>query len=302
MLIMKRSVIHPGRLEARKSRWAYVFLAPWLLVFGIFYAYPLFYGIYVSFTNFTLGSRQWTGLQNYQKILQDYAFWRSLLATFAYSLIVIPLQVFLPLWAANTLRPHGRGFNTLTKMLLYLPGVTCSVALVLSWKFALAPNTGLLAQFMAKLGVYHVSVLDNARLSVPILSLLIVLCNLGANLIIYCAALDAIPETYYEAAELDGASRGQQFRNITMPMLHPTIVYVFITSTIGALQIFVIPQLMTGGGPNYTSSTLLMLIYSSAFTNNQFGYASAIGVVLFLITAVIAFFQFRITRRDSIEY
>lgn len=299
---MKRSVTHPSRLERRKSRWAYVFLAPWLLAFLIFNAYPLFYGIYVSFTNFTLGSRQWIGLQNYKKILQDYAFWRSLLATFAYSLIVIPLQVFLPLWAANTLRPHGRKFNTLTKMLLYLPGVTCSVALVLSWKFAFAPNTGLLAQVMAKLGVYHVSVLDNARLSVPILAILIVLCNLGANLIIYCAALDSIPDTYYEAAELDGASRGQQFRNITMPMLHPTIVYVFITSTIAALQIFVIPQLMTGGGPNYTSSTLLMLIYNSAFTNNQFGYASAIGVVLFLITAAIAFFQFRITKRDSIEY
>ena len=128
------------------------------------------------------------------------------------------------------------------------------------------------------------------------------MCNLGSNLIIYSAALDAIPETYYEAADLDGATKGQQFFKITMPMVQPTIVYVFITATIAALQIFVIPQLMTGGGPNYTSSTLLMLIYDSAFTNNQFGYASAIGVVLFLITAIIAVIQFRTTQKDSIEY
>lgn len=291
-----------SKLEARKAKWGYIFLLPWLIMFCIFYAYPLIYGIVVSFTNFTLGSMEWVGLANYKKIFQDYAFWRSLVAMLCYAVIVIPLQVFLPMWMANVLRPHGGKFNTAAKLLAYLPGVTCSVALVLSWKFMYDPNLGLMSTILRWFGVTGFSVFNSAKTAIPLLSVLIVLSNLGSNLIIYSAALNSIPNDYYEAAELDGASRGQQFRKITMPLLHPTIVYVFITATIAALQIFVIPQLMTGGGPNYTTSTLLMLVYDTAFSNNQFGYASAIGVILFILTAIVAVIQFRVTKRDNIEY
>ena len=293
---------HMSKLEARKAKWGYVFLIPWLIMFCIFYAYPLIYGIMVSFTNYSLGTMEFTGLANYKKIFSDYAFWRSLVAMLCYAIIVIPLQVFLPMWMANALRPHGEKFNTAVKLLTYMPGVTCSVALVLSWKLMLDPNLGLLATILKACGVNGFSIFNNAKTAIPVLSLLIVFSNLGNNLIIYSAALNAIPNDYYEAAELDGATRRQQFTKITMPLLHPTIVYVFITATIAALQIFVIPQLMTAGGPNYTTSTLLMMIYDTAFTGNQFGYASAIGVVLFILTAIIAVIQFRVTQRDNVEY
>lgn len=292
----------PSKLEARKEKWGYVFLLPWLIIFFIFYAYPLVYGIVVSFTNFSLGNLEFNGLENYKRIFTDYAFWRSLVAMLCYAALVIPFQVFLPMWMANTLRPHSDKFNTVVKLLTYLPGVTCSVALVLSWKFMLDPNLGILATILRMLGISGFSLFNDAKTAIPALSALIILSNLGNNLIIYTAALNSIPNDYYEAAELDGANRGQQFRLITMPLLHPTIVYVFITSTISALQIFVIPQLMTAGGPNYTTSTLLMMIYSTAFTNNQFGYASAIGVTLFLLTAIIAIIQFRVTQRETVEY
>ena len=214
----------------------------------------------------------------------------------------MPLRTFVPLWAANTLRPHGRKFNTVAKLLIYLPGVVCTSALVISWKYLLTPGTGLVSQLMKTLGFGDISLLDSAATSIPILSLLIAFSNMGANLIIFCAAINNIPDTYYEAAELDGASKRKQFRRITIPMLNPTIIYVLITSTIASLQIFVIPQLMTGGGPNYTTSALLMLIYNSAFINYKFGYAAAIGVVLFLLTAIISFIQFRTTNRETIEY
>lgn len=293
---------HMSKLEARKAKWGYIFLLPWLIIFGVFYAYPLIYGIVVSFTNFSLGKMEFVGLNNYIKILQDYTFWRSLKAMIFYAIITIPLQVFVPMWMASVLRPHGPKFSIAAKLLAYLPGVACSVALILSWKFMLDPNIGMLSSILELVGLSHVSVFDSAKTAIPIMSILVACTNVGSNLIIYCAALDGIPEDYYEAAELDGASRSQQFLKITMPLLHPTIVYVFITSTIAALQIFVIPQLMTGGGPNYTTSTLLMLVYNTAFSNNQFGYASAIGVILFLITAVIALIQFRVTQRDNIEY
>lgn len=291
-----------SRLEARKAKWGYIFLIPWLIMFCVFYAYPLLYGIVVSFTDYSLGDMKFIGLSNYKRIVNDYAFWRSLVAMLFYAIIVIPLQVFLPMWMANVIRPYRKGANTLVKLLTYMPGVTCSVALVISWRLMLDPNIGLLASILKSLGVTGFSIFNSAKTAIPVLSLLIVLSNMGNNLIIYCAALDAIPLDYYEAAELDGATRRQQFTKITMPLLHPTIVYIFITATIAALQIFVIPQLLTAGGPNYTTSTLLMMIYDTAFTGNQFGYASAIGVLLFLLTAIIAVVQFRVTQRDSIEY
>lgn len=302
MKTQKNGIKYQSQLQRRKAKWGYVFLIPWLLVFAVFYAYPLAYGIIISFTDSKLGSTTYIGLRNYGKILRDYAFWRSLLAMLAYVVIAVPVIVFVPLCAANALRRYGKKFNTAAKLLMYLPGVTCSVALILSWKYMFDPNVGMLRSVLGLFGVTKVSVFDSARTAIPIMSLLAACTNFGANLIIYCAALDAIPNDYYEAAELDGASKRRQFISITIPLLNPTIVYVFITATIGALQIFVIPQLMTGGGPNYSTSTLLMLVYNTAFTNNQFGYASAIGVILFLITAIIAIIQFRVTRRDAVEY
>lgn len=298
-------VLSPGKHSRRyrtKVKWAYIFLLPWLVLFAVFYLYPLLYGIICSFTNSSLNNMEWIGLENYSKLLGDHAFWTSLKATVFYCLICIPLNVFLPLWVANTLHPHGEKMNVITKLLIYLPGVTCAAALVIGWKFIFASNTGLLTQILASMGFEHVSVLDKASTAIPIVSLMVVLCNMGTNLIIYCAAIDGLPETYFEAAEMDGASRGDQFWKITFPLLNPTIVYVFITSTIGALQIFVFPQLMTAGGPNYTTSTLLMLVYDKAFSNNQFGYASTIGVVLFIITAAIALIQFKVVSKDKIEY
>ena len=302
MKTQKNRIKYQSQLQRRKAKWGYVFLIPWLLVFAVFYAYPLAYGIIISFTDSKLGSTTYIGLRNYGKILRDYAFWRSLLAMLAYVVIAVPVIVFVPLCAANALRRYGKKFNTAAKLFMYLPGVTCSVALILSWKYMFDPNVGMLRSVLGLFGVTKVSVFDSARTAIPIMSLLAACTNFGANLIIYCAALDAIPNDYYEAAELDGASKRRQFISITIPLLNPTIVYVFITATIGALQIFVIPQLMTGGGPNYSTSTLLMLVYNTAFTNNQFGYASAIGVILFLITEIIAIIQFRVTRRDAVEY
>lgn len=289
-------------MQWKKSKWGYIFLVPWFLVFVVFYAYPLVYGIFVSFTDYNLKGMSFIGLKNYVDIFKDYAFWRSLLAMFLYCLIVVPLRTIIPLWAANTLRPHSKGFTTLTKLLIYLPAVVCTSALVISWKFMLTPGTGIVSQFIKAIGLGEVSLLDSAKTSIPILSLLIAFSNMGTNLIVFCAAINSVPETYYEAAELDGASKSKQFRRITVPMLHSSIIYVLVTSTIASLQIFVIPQLMTGGGPNYTSSALLMLIYNSAFINYKFGYASAIGVILFLLTAIIALIQFKTTNRETVEY
>lgn len=299
---IKRKKPPVSKLIRRKEKWGYLFLTPWLFIFSVFYFFPLLYGIGVSFMDYGLAGMKPNGIDNYVRIFHDYAFWRSLAGTVRYAVLVIPLQLLIPLWVANTLRNCSERVNTLTKMLIYLPGVTCSVALVVVWNFIFWPNMGLFSQVLSVFGVTNFSIFDNANYSIPLIALLIVFSNLGQNTVIFCGAINGIPKTYYEAAALDGAQGFQQFTNITVPMLYPTIIYVLVTNTIGALQIYVIPQLMTGGGPNYSSSTLLMMIYNSAFINREFGYASALGVVLFVMAAILAVIQFKVTKRDAVEY
>lgn len=290
------------KIEKQKEKYGYLFLMPWILLFVVFFLYPFVYGIIVSFTNYSLGKMEFVGINNYVQIFNDYAFWKSLFATIIYCVLIIPLRVFLPLWAASVLKRCTNRTNIIVKMLLYLPGVTCTVALVLSWDVLLFPNTGVINQILSSFGFSRFSLFDNPVTSMPVLSLLVTLCSLGSNLIIFCAAINNIPKEYYEIAELEGATKKEQFWKITIPLLNPTIVYSIVTSTIATLQIFVVPQLLTGGGPNFSTSSLLMLVYSSAFTRNQFGYASAIGTVLFTINAVVAIIQFKVSQKESIEY
>jgi len=310
--LLDGNMIVPGRQKAprltrqhRKTIWAALFLLPWFVFFCIFTVYPFVFGIYVSFTNFSLAGVQnihFVGLDNFKAILDDPAFVRSIIATISFAAIIIPCTIVFSLWIANILQRYGNKMNALTKVAVYLPAVTCQAALVVVWKFIFAPHAGVVAGLLKTAGLPLFSLFDSAVTSIPVLSLIVITATLGQPLILYSAAINNIPVTYYEAAELDGASRMQQFFQITLPLLQSANTFVIITTTIGVMQVFVVPYLMTSGGPQYTTSTLLLMIYKSAFQNGSFGYASAVGLVLFLITAVIAAFQFRIMRRDLVEY
>lgn len=301
---MKKTVKKPyysTLRERRKAKWGYLFMLPWFLVFAVFYAYPLGYGITISFTDFRMGDFNWIGFQNYITMFKDYAFWRSFLAMLLYAVIVIPMNVIIPLLIANVIRPFKEKSAAFVKMMYYLPGVINTVAMVVAWKFIFMPNTGIIAQAVREtFGAFEV--FDNPKVSLPLIAMLVVFTNMGGNIVIYSAALNAIPDTYYEAAILDGASRRKLLWGITVPLVQPTMVYVLVTATIGALQIFVIPQMLTAGGPNYATSSLLMLVYQSAFVSNKFGYASAVGTVLFIIIGIVAIIQFRVTQREAVEY
>ena len=287
--------------EKRKAKWGYLFMLPWFLVFAVFYAYPLGYGITISFTDFRIGDYDWIGFKNYIDMFHDYAFWRSFLAMILYAIIVIPLNVIVPLLIANVIRPFKEKNAAFVKMMYYLPGVISTVSMVVAWKFIFMPNTGIIAHVVRETyGAFKI--FDNAKTALPLMALLVFFTNMGGNIVIYSAALNAIPDTYYEAALLDGASRRELLWKITVPLVQPTMVYVLVTATIAALQIFVIPQMLTAGGPNYTTSTLLMLVYQSAFVSQKFGYASAVGTVLFVIIGIVAIIQFRVTQREAVEY
>lgn len=291
---------HLSVLEKRKAPWAYVFLIPWFIIFGIFFAYPLVYGIAVSFFNYSLKGMTFNGVQNYIDMFQNYQFWRSLAGMFRYAVVQIPLQVFVPLWIANVIKDHGPKFTNFTKVMIYLPGVLCQQALIMVWKFVWNPAYGFFSKFLQDItGNPMFSIWNDPNWAIPLISILCVLSGLGSNLIIYAAALNGISPDYYDAAELDGASRSQQFTKITIPLVKPTILYCLITGTIAALQIFVVPKLMTGGGPDYMTSTLLLMIYNYAFVDNKFGYASAVACVLCVITSIAAVIQFRMDKSSD---
>ena len=292
-------------LAKNKAKWAVIFLIPWLVQFAVFTVYPLVYGFFISFTDFSLMHVEeisFVGFENYKAIPHDPAFISSVIATVGYAAFIIPLTIVLALWASFLLQGYGDKMNTFSKALIYLPGVACTTALVIVWKFVFMPGGGILSSFLKGVGLPLFSVFDNPATSIPILSILILSISLGQPVILYSAAMNSIPVTYYEAAEIDGASRTKQFFAITLPLLQPTNIFVTVTTTIAVLQVFVVPYLMTGGGPQYKTSSLLMMVYKSAFQNGSFGYASAVGIVLFLFTAAVAALQFRLMRREVHEY
>lgn len=286
----------------RKEKWGYIFLIPWFCFFVVFTVYPFLYGFKVSFYDFTISRSKFIGLDNYIEAFGNEAFWRSLSATFQYAVIILPVTVIVSLWIAKVLSARGKKLNAFSKAVFYLPAVTNQVTLVIVWNFLFSPTFGLVAGIFRTLGLTPVSWFDSPRTAIPLLALLICTYGLGQPVILYTAAINGIPDCYFEAAKIDGATDNQIFFKVTLKLLHSTTTYILITSTIGMLQVFAVPYLMTNGGPSHRTSTLLMLVYTSAFQNGSFGYASAIGVILFFITAVIAFLQFRMMKQETVEY
>lgn len=286
----------------RKEKWGYIFLIPWFCFFVVFTVCPFLYGFKVSFYDFTISRSKFIGLDNYIEAFENEAFWRSLSATFQYAAIILPVTVIVSLWIAKVLSARGKKLNAFSKAVFYLPAVTNQVTLVIVWNFLFSPTFGLVAGIFRTLGLTPVSWFDSPRTAIPLLALLICTYGLGQPVILYTAAINGIPDCYFEAAKIDGATDNQIFFKVTLKLLHSTTTYILITSTIGMLQVFAVPYLMTNGGPSHRTSTLLMLVYTSAFQNGSFGYASAIGVILFFITAVIAFLQFRMMKQETVEY
>lgn len=286
----------------KKEYWCYVFLIPWALFFIIFTVFPFLFGIGISFTDFTFNSANFVGLDNFREIFSDDIFSKSIIATFQFALIILPGNIVISMWVAKTIHERTARFNAFVKAVFYIPSIVSQVALVIVWKYMFAPTFGLMSSFFTLIGLAPVSWFDNSRISIPLMSLFVISIGLGQSIILYSAAMGNIPATYYEAAEIDGATKNQVFFKITLPLLNSASTFILITNTIAVLQVFVIPYLITGGGPTNQTSTILLMIYKSAFMYGKLGYASAVGVILFIITAIIAAFQFKAMRSETIEY
>ena len=272
---------------------AYVFIAPYVLFFTIFRIIPTVYGIVLSFGKYSLaGELSFLGLDNYRKLIEDDLFWNSLKVTGIYAAIAMPLTIVISLAMAQLCNRALRGI-AFFRALYFLPAVTAPVlsGLVFIWIFSeRGPINALLGLF----GLGGSSWLQNSALVLPALALVSAWMNFGYNMLILLAGMLAIPEEYYEAASLDGATAWQRFTRITLPQLKPALFFVLVLETVKSFQTFDTIYVMTGGGPVRSSYNLTYMIYDQGFGYINFGYASAVGVVLLVITLIFSLIQRRL--------
>ncbi len=296
--VARRSLLSMG---ARSSLWGYFFIAPSLLMFLIFSLYPMVDSIVLSFHRFSLTGREWLGLSNYQSLLSEPTFYLVLKNTLLYVVAIVPFGVVLSLVLATLIYRLPAAAQLFFKSAYYLPVVTSGVVLSLIWLYLYDPAFGLLNFLLGRLGLPPVLWLANPATSLLSLVIMYHASHWGGSIILLTASMGGIPEDLYEAARIDGASLISQTLSITLPLLKPAITYVAITGTIAALQIFTEIFLMTSGGPNLVTTNLVYFIYEQGFIRFNFGMASAVAVMLLLLTAGIAIAQFRVLRSD-VEY
>jgi multiple sugar transport system permease protein len=288
-----------GRGLSRRSLAGLLFVAPMLALFVVFRFVPVAGAFLLSLTDYRLNG-QWSfiALDNYSRLFGDQLFRDSLLVTVTYALIFVPLTVLLSLGTALLLHQvvWSRGFF---RGVFFLPYVTSIVLAAVLWKWIYNAEDGLLNGLLglASLGPYDF--LGSSGSVLPSVAVTSAWKGFGYSMLILLAGLQAVPQSYLEAATIDGAGRGQRFRHITLPQLRPILFFVLVIETIGAFQVFDAMYVMTAGGPVRSSYSLVYFLYDSGFKFFDFGYASAIGLVLFLVVLVVSLIQRRLVGRDD---
>jgi multiple sugar transport system permease protein len=291
----------PGEVRA-----ALLFLAPGLLVIGLFFLLPIGASILLALTDFDIyalgdpANVRLVGLRNFSRLLADPLFWISMRNTFYFVLVGGPLTLGVALAAALLLHSRLARWKGVFRTIFFAPYVTTLVAVAIVFRYLYHPRFGGLNRVLELFGIPAIDWLGDPRWAMPAIILLAVWKNFGYAMILFIAGLQAIPESLYEAARIDGAGAFQVFRKITLPMLAPTFLFLGIMTTIGYFQFFAEPYVMTGGGGplNVTLSTGL-LMYKQGFRWWNMGYAAAIAVVLGLVIFAFSALQFRMERKRS---
>ena len=291
-----------GRLSIGQRRvvWAWGFLALPVVFYVVIRFYPTFDAFWLSFHEWNLlGERRWSGLDNYVTLLHDPEFWKVFSNTFIYLLIGTPVSLVLAFMIAYYL-DQTRFMHGLIRALYFLPFLTTAVAMAWVWRWFYQPvPIGVFNNVLAGFGMEQQPFLRSTTQALPAILAPAVWAGLGFQIIIFLAGLRAIPETYYEAARIDGVSRWTILFEITLPLLKPTIVFLVVFSSIGFLRIFDQVFNMTTndpGGPLNSTKPMVLMIYDTAFNSFDMGYATAQTVVLFTVLLVISLGQLYILR------
>jgi len=270
-------------------------------MFLIFSLYPMVDSIVLSFQRLRLTGREWVGLQNYERLVDETAFFTILTNTFLYALLIVPVGVLLALLMSVLIYRLPAAAQTFFKSAFYLPVVTSGLVLSMVWLYLYDPAFGLFNYVLGLIGIEPVLWLADPRFSLISLVIMYHSSHWGGSIILLTASMGGIPKELYEAASIEGASFIRQTIAITVPLLKPALTYVSILGTIASLQIFTEIFVMTRGGPNFATTNLVFSIYEYGFIRFDFGRASAVAVILLVITIILAVAQFRVLR-TNVEY
>jgi ABC-type sugar transport system permease subunit len=294
-----------ARRRANIAGWG--FSAPFAAILGLFLLVPIAASLVISFTSFSIGNIQawgtteFVGLDNYTKLFSDDVFTRALRNTAYFVVVGVPCTIVLGLLLAVALNQGIGRLRGLFRVGFYLPVVTSIVAIAVVWRYMLDPDVGILNAALAQVGITGPDWLGEPGTTMPSIIALAVWRNIGNSMVIFLAALQTVDAQLYEAARVDGAKGRQLFRHVTVPMLRPAILFTTVITTIGYLQVFEEPFVMTGqyGGADQSGFTVSMLVYQQGFKFFNLGYASAAAYTLFVFIAVLAIVQFRFLRPKS---
>lgn len=281
---------------------AFAFVAPALVNFLVFRYIPILAAIRSSLWQYSLlgGYGDFIGLQAYARLLLDPIFWKSLTVTVQYVLLKVPPQIILSLALAVFLAREDR-FSALVRSAIFAPVVTSIVVISIIWSLMYHVQLGLLNSMFTSVGLPRIAFLSNARLALAAITIMMIWKEVGFSLIILMAGLKGIPETFYEAARIDGTTAWQQFRHITLPLLRRVLMFVVVTQTIFAFQVFVPVYTMTKGGPLDATKVIVYYIYQMGFLFQDMGYASALSMITLLVLLAVSTAQMR-WLRSEVEY
>lgn len=292
-LTSKRSI-----WQKRETWIAFLFLLPASIGFLLFYALPFIRGIGISFTDWDLVTdATFVGLENYQKLFEDDRFWRSLQVTLIYVLFNVGIQLTLALVLAELI--HRFTNSIVVRIILILPYLLSNVVVALLWLWLLDPRLGIVNSALMALGFERQAFLGSTEQALASVVFINIWRHLGYSVLLFLAGMMVIPDEYYEAASIDGATEFQQFTRITLPLMRPVMAFVFVTGIIGSFQIFDTIAITTGGGPAGSTRVLMWFIYERAFERFDMGYASAAATVLFVILMIATLIQIRFFQADS---
>lgn len=271
----------------------YLFILPQMIVFLAFLVYPILEGIRLSLYRINYQNEKFIGLDNYVTLFNDPVFFKALINTVVFVVFIVILTVGFALFVASAVFDKNAKYVSFIRGSYYIPVMVSMVVMSMVWSFLLNPANGLISYFARDMGLGNVNLLGNQKTVLPVIIFVTFATNVGQAIILYIAAMIGVSKDLFEAAEIDGASRWQVIRKILIPSVGSTTTYITIINIIAVLKIFVVIQLLTGGGPNNSSVTLMYYLYNNAFKYNQLGVASAVGVIMFVITLLLSMPQLR---------
>ena len=298
---LPRQSVAMKQSRRRENIAGYLFMAPSLLFFLGFVIFPMVMCLVYSFTDYTMTSFSFAGFDNYKRMFQDAIFGKALWNTIILVIISVPVTCFFSLWAASIISKLHDRTTSFFRCVFYLPVVTGSVAVTVVWKWIFNRYYGVLNYLCMNLGLIsrNMNWLGDASTALGCIITILLTTSVGQPIVLYVSALNNVDQSLVEAASVDGATNMQTFWRIKWPQIMPTTLYILVITTINSFQCFALIQLLTSGGPNHATETIMYYIYYNAFKLQSYGYGSSMGIILALIIAAFSALQFKVAKTDN---